>query len=183
MVMTLLLAGCATGPWSRDDCGAPCAVPSAAQPTVAEPACLSGLRVEPGRRDAAMGLRVESIVLVNCGTEPYSVQGFPRLELADADGPRPDVRILDGVLQITGSPETHSDEPQPVTLQPGERASALLAWRNTYDDVSEPPVTVTLVRVVPEAGLPAQELIPDGGLDLGSTGRLGVGPWFEDSPA
>lgn len=177
IVAVLLVSGCATGPWGDDDCGGgPCTPPAVAQVVP----CPSGVRVELGGSQAAMGLRVHEIALVNCGTEPYTAQGRPRLELADADGRVLDVRIVEDVREISAALDGSPGPAGPVTLRPGERASAVLAWRNTYDDVSAPPVTVTFVRVAPDDVLPAQELVPAGGLDLGSTGRLGVGPWRAD---
>lgn len=92
------------------------------------------------------------------------------------DRGRLDVRILDGV---TGALPNLDGPPRPVVLRPGERATAVLAWRNTYNDAREPPVQVPFLEIAP-AARPAQVLEPDGPLDLGSTGRIGVSPW---SPA
>jgi hypothetical protein len=71
-----------------------------------------------------------------------------------------------------------SGPPKPVVLQPGQRATAVIAWRNTYDDIREPPVSVAYLEVAPAAGEPTQIVTPLGALDLGSTGRLGVSPWL-----
>jgi hypothetical protein len=136
----------------------------------------SGVRVYADRGDAAMGLRVTGLHLVNCGTRPYQVDGYPELELLDEDHDTVDgVRILHGTDRIsTGIKGTGS--PRPVALQPGEAAEAVLAWRNTtqFGD----PVNAPYVRVRAKPGARPVVVMPE--LDLGTTGRLGVGPWQKD---
>ena len=66
--------------------------------------------------------------------------------------------------------------PQRVTAAPGERFAAVVVWRNTVADVT-PPVTARYLDVALEPGRSAQRVRPDGGLDLGTTGRLAVSPW------
>lgn len=52
-----------------------------------------------------------------------------------------------------------------------------MGWRNTYDDIRQLPVTVRFLDIAPLAGRPSQVVEPTGGLDLGSTGRIGVSAW------
>ncbi|MFI0508209.1 DUF4232 domain-containing protein [Streptomyces sp. WSLK1-5] len=136
----------------------------------------SGVHLYADQGNAAMGLRVVGLHLVNCGTRPYRLDGRPKLELQNADHERVNgVRILQGTEEIsTGL--GGDGAPQPVVLQPGEAAVADLAWRNTTqagDAVNAPYVrvwaapTADPVTVVPE-------------LDLGTTGQLGVGSWRKD---
>ncbi|MFE6890931.1 DUF4232 domain-containing protein [Streptomyces sp. NPDC057694] len=151
------------------------APPPAATPT--GPCPDSGLRVTAGRAEAAMGLRALRLTLTNCGTGTVEVSGYPRLRLAEADGtPVEDVRILHGTEEIT----TGVKDPGPhrLTLRRGESAISALVWRNTYDDITEPPVTVDRVGVEPGVGS-AQTVTPDAPLDLGSTGRLGTTAWHK----
>ncbi|RDG35116.1 DUF4232 domain-containing protein [Streptomyces corynorhini] len=141
----------------------------------AEPgACpASGIRISADDGDAAMGLRVVGLRLDNCGTRAYTVEGYPLLELLDADrGPVDGVEILDGSGEITtgAGPD---EPPRPVTLQPGERATASLVWRNTTE--AGTAVNVPYVRVRAKAGADPVTVTPD--LDLGTTGKLGVRPW------
>lgn len=133
----------------------------------------SGIRVSADKGDAAMGLRVVGLHLDNCGTRDYTVEGYPLLELLD-DGLRPvdGVEILDGSREITTGAGA-DEQPRPVTLRPGESATAGLVWRNTTE--SGTPVNVPYVRIRAKAGADPVTVAPD--LDLGTTGKLGVRPW------
>lgn len=135
----------------------------------------SGIRVSADEGNAAMGLRVVSLRLDNCGTRAYTVEGYPLLELLD-DGLEPvdGVEILDGSGEITtgAGPD---EPPRPVTLEPGESATAGLVWRNTTEFGT--PVNVPHVRVRAKEGADPVTVTPH--LDLGTTGKLGVRPWEE----
>jgi hypothetical protein len=149
------------------------AIPSA--PTVTCPP--DGVRFQVGQGDAAMGIRVLSITLVNCGIRTYRLNGYPAVRSLDDDRKALKVRVLHGVKEIIGTGMPWDDPPRPVVLEPGQQASTGVAWRNTYDDIREPPVTVEFLDIAPLAGRPSQIVDLDGGLDLGSTGRLGVSAW------
>ncbi|MFF9219676.1 DUF4232 domain-containing protein [Streptomyces viridosporus] len=133
----------------------------------------SGVRISADEGNAAMGLRVVSLHLDNCGTRTYTVAGYPLLELLD-DGLEPvdGVEILDGSGEITtgAGPD---EQPRPVTLEPGESATAGLVWRNTTEFGT--PVNVPHVRVRAKEGADPVTVTPH--LDLGTTGKLGVRPW------
>ncbi|MET8568059.1 DUF4232 domain-containing protein [Streptomyces sp. NPDC004783] len=136
----------------------------------------SGLRIHADDGDAAMGLRVVGLHLENCGSRPYSLEGYPALELLDAElEPVEGVRIVPGgrgVARVSGF-----DAPaRPVTLEPGESARAGLMWRNTTQ--AGEAVTVPYVRVRARSGAAPVVIAPH--LDLGTTGKLGVGAWRED---
>jgi hypothetical protein len=134
-----------------------------------------------------MGLRVVGITLVNCGPRTYRLNGYPAVRSLDDDRALLQVRVLHGVAEIIGSAMPWDGPPKPVVLEPGQRAGAAVAWRNTYDDVRKPPVTVRFLDIAPVAGRPSQIIDPDGGLDLGSTGRIGISAWSplpdSDAPA
>ncbi|XVV01134.1 DUF4232 domain-containing protein [Actinosynnema sp. CA-248983] len=162
-------------------------------PTVSAPVCPeSGVEVSALESEAASGLRVLSLKVVNCGTEPYTVTGYPDVRLLDADGRALDVRVLTGAASAEISRvESFTAPPREVVLQPGGHATSALLWRNTYDDVSKPPQVGVKIDIAPVAGAPRQtftpRLPPNGEpsrvdapavtLDLGSTGRVGVAPW------
>ncbi|MGV4887813.1 DUF4232 domain-containing protein [Streptomyces viridosporus] len=133
----------------------------------------SGVRISADEGNAAMGLRVVTLHLDNCGTRTYTVEGYPLLELLD-DGLEPvdGVEILDGSGEITtgAGPD---EQPRPVTLEPGESATAGLVWRNTTEFGT--PVNVPHVRVRAKEGADPVTVTPH--LDLGTTGKLGVRPW------
>ncbi|MFD5269464.1 DUF4232 domain-containing protein [Streptomyces sp. NPDC058335] len=148
-------------------------VPADEAPAEAGDCPASGVRVFADEGDAAMGLRVVGLHLHNCGTRDYSVNGYPLLELLDDNRePVDGVEILKGSGEITtgAGPD---EAPQPVTLKPGETALASLVWRNTTDFGT--PVNVPYVRVRAKEG--ADPVVVTPGLDLGTTGKLGVRPW------
>ncbi|MGW3041094.1 DUF4232 domain-containing protein [Kitasatospora sp. NPDC001159] len=151
-------------------------VPSAEAPQPGGPCPASGLRVYADQGDAAMGLRVVGLLLRNCGTSTVTVNGYPQLQLLDL-GHRPvdGVRILSGGAEIATG--TGADTPpQEIALRPGEGARATLVWRNTTE--AGEPVNAPYVRVRAVPGVEPVMVTPE--LDLGTTGRLGVGAWVRD---
>ncbi|CAM5597771.1 hypothetical protein SALBM311S_12413 [Streptomyces alboniger] len=156
-------------------------VPAAEAPAEPGDCPQSGIRVTADRGEAAMGLRVVGLWLENCGTSAYQVDGYPRLTLLDDDRePVDGVRILRGSGGITTAVTGIDEPPRPVTLKPGDRARAGLVWRNTVE--AGTAVDVPYVRVRARTGAPPVTVSPH--LDLGTTGKLGVGPWRaeEDRP-
>ncbi|MEU9351309.1 DUF4232 domain-containing protein [Streptomyces griseoloalbus] len=148
-------------------------VPADEAPSTAGPCPPSGLRVHADDGDAAMGLRVVSVHLENCGTRPYSLHGYPDVQLLD-EGHEPvdGVRILHDGSSVAGG--TGADGPAlPLVLEPGERAWAGLVWRNTVQ--AGTPVNAPYVRVRAKSGADWVTVAPE--LDLGTTGKLGIGPW------
>lgn len=136
----------------------------------------SGLHVYADQGDAAMGLRVVGLHLVNCGTKTYELNGYPELELLDESHDSVDgVRILQGTDRISTA-TGGSGSPQLVALKPGEAAQSTLAWRNTTGFGE--PVNAPYVRVRAKPGADPVMVRPE--LDLGTTGQLGVGPWKKD---
>lgn len=151
-------------------------IPADEASSASGPCPASGVHVYADQGDAAMGLRVVGLHLVNCGTKTYELNGYPELELLDADHDSVDgVRILqgtDGISMAAGG----GGSPQPVVLRPGEAAQSTLAWRNTTG--AGDPVNAPYVRVRAKAGADPVMVKPE--LDLGTTGQLGVGPWQKD---
>lgn len=151
-------------------------VPEAEASTAAGPCPKSGVRLYADQGDAAMGLRVVGLHLVNCGPRPYRLDGFPKLELEDADHETvKGVRILRGTEGISTGLGGDGG-PRPVVLGPGEAAVASLAWRNTTQ--AGEAVNAPYVRVWARPAADPVMVVPE--LDLGTTGELGVGPWRED---
>ncbi|WP_259407608.1 DUF4232 domain-containing protein [Streptomyces akebiae] len=160
----------------------PGAGPAEAASPDATAACpTSGVRMLPGLVEAAMGLRAMSVTLTNCGEKTYTVEGYPSIQLLDADGEAyDDVRVLQGPQDVTtGVPDLG---PHQVTLKPGESAATSLVWRNTVTEADVPAVNAPGLRIAPLPGRPAEVLTPDGGLDLGNTGRLGTTAWTQLAP-
>ncbi|MGV9454951.1 DUF4232 domain-containing protein [Streptomyces sp. NPDC003635] len=150
-------------------------VPVAEASTASGPCPESGLHVYADQGDAAMGLRAVGLHLVNCGDNPYALNGYPEIELLDEDHASVDgVRILQGTARI--STGLGDDTARPVTLEPGEAARATLAWRNTTQ--SGTPVNAPYARVHAKPGAAPVMVIPE--FDLGTTGQLGVSAWAKD---
>jgi hypothetical protein len=164
------------GPYGNGEpSGEPSSQPSG-QPSGLSGGCPpSGVLVRTGEVDAAMGLRAMGIELVNCGSVPFTVNGYPGVRvLDDARAPLP-VTVgqgSSGVAAIDG----FDTPPAPVTAAPGERLVAGLVWRNRVDMAVE-PVNGTYLEIVPAPGQPPQTVRPEGRIDLGTTGRMGVTAW------
>jgi hypothetical protein len=140
--------------------------------STAQDACpASGAQVSVGPVDAASGTRAVTLSLTNCGAAPYPVEGYPGLELLDAEQQAIDVQAVQepdpvGHGAVTG--------PAPLTLAPGQQAQAVLLWRNTVElGAANTPGSYVAVTPTPaeEPQIVALEV------DLGTTGRLTVGPW------
>lgn len=156
------------------------AVPAGEAPADTGPCPASGMRVTADQGDAAMGLRVVGLQLANCGTGVVHLDGYPGLELLDDQRkPITGVRVLKGTREISTGVGPDGP-PRPVTLRPGEQASATLAWRNTTE--MGDAVNAPYVRVTAKPGAPTVIVTPE--LDLGTTGKLGVSPWTkrDDAP-
>ncbi|MET8831363.1 DUF4232 domain-containing protein [Streptomyces sp. NPDC004610] len=152
-------------------------VPADEAPAADDSTCPpSGVRLYADQGDAAMGLRVVGLFVENCGADAYALDGYPRLELLDAGHePVEGVEILEGGSEIASG--TGADtEPAPLTLRRGERARTTLVWRNTTG--SGEPVNAPYARVWAKPGADPVTVTPE--LDLGTTGRLGVGAWAKD---
>ncbi|MFF4564864.1 DUF4232 domain-containing protein [Streptomyces sp. NPDC001435] len=159
--------------WSRVEVTKVRSVPVDEAPAEGGRCPSSGVRLYADDGDAAMGLRVVTLHLENCGTGTFRVDGYPRVSpLGEDHRPVNGVRVLHDGSSIAGS--TGADgPPRPLALKPGERAHAGLVWRNTV--LSGTPVNAPYVRVWAEPGAAPVMVTPE--LDLGTTGKFAVGPW------
>ncbi|MGW2638445.1 DUF4232 domain-containing protein [Streptomyces sp. NPDC001348] len=165
--------------WSRVRVQKVRSVPADEAPAPGGPCPSSGLRLYADEGDAAMGLRVVGLHVVNCGTRTRRLTGYPRVSPLDEDHrPLTGLRILhDGSAIASG---TGADGPaRPLSLKPGEAAHAGLVWRNTV--LSGAAVGVPYVRVWAKPGAAPVMVTPE--LDLGTTGKFAVGPWKRDTSA
>ncbi|WP_405761935.1 DUF4232 domain-containing protein [Streptomyces sp. NBC_00045] len=136
-----------------------------------------GVRLREGSGDSAMGLRVADIQLVNCGAQPYVLQGYPEVRLLDRKRAPVEVTVVHGGEGITGAPTGVDGDPQQVELRPGQAAAVGMVWRNLVTDTTVPAAEGWVVEVTPRAGAPRVELELGHSVDLGNTGKLGIGPW------
>ncbi|KAA6214760.1 DUF4232 domain-containing protein [Streptomyces albofaciens JCM 4342] len=171
-VTALAAAGCssASEPKGRSE-PKPTAKPSRTAPACPEDGVvIKGLPV-----DAAMGTRAMGITLTNCGTRPYKVNGYPGVRVLDERRKPLDVRIAHGsdIVDDVG--------PEPLTLQPGEHARAVLMWRNRVTDVTGNAVNGAYLALTPADGGGRPQTVREL-IDLGSTGKLGVTAWHREGP-
>jgi hypothetical protein len=142
---------------------------SAPEPAGTSACPVSGVLIRDVGGDAAMGLRVRGLRLLNCGTRPYALRGYPAVRILDVDRQPLALDVFNGRSVIT--PLESVDAPaEAITLRPGESAVATIAWRTTARDG-------VLIEVAPLPGRPSQTVDPGQMIDLGDGGRLGVGPW------
>ncbi|MEU4679680.1 DUF4232 domain-containing protein [Micromonospora sp. NPDC023737] len=139
----------------------------------------SGVLIRSTGSDAAMGLRALGLELINCGTADYPLHGYPSLRLLDGEGTPIPVQVIEGAKGITSG---FDDPPRPLTLRPGERAGAAVLWRNLVTDSTVVATDAEGLEVAPGPGLARQAVDPDGPIDLGNTGRIGVSAWKEAEP-
>lgn len=88
----------------------------------------SGARVEMGPVETAMFHRAVVLTLVNCGTKPYRVGGYPSVRALGEDGERIPVPVNAG-----GSMFGNDQGPKDVTLKPGGTVRSILAWVSTKE--------------------------------------------------
>ncbi|WP_308193115.1 DUF4232 domain-containing protein [Micromonospora trifolii] len=140
----------------------------------------SGVRIRSTGGDAAMGLRALGLELVNCGAHPYQLDGYPVLHVFDEAREPVMLRVVNGAKEITSG---FDQPPRQVTLAAGERATAVVLWRNLVTDSTVVATNGEFLTVAPAAGQPAEEVDPDGPIDLGNTGRIGVSAWKKADPS
>ncbi|MCQ1986047.1 DUF4232 domain-containing protein [Arthrobacter sp. zg-Y844] len=145
------------------------AAPVGAALSEPDPLWCTGEEVEPsiGGWDAATGHRAAQITLRNTGTRSCTVQGYPDLDFESSDG------WVMGITAVHGGSHMTQDAPvEPVTLAPGEEATASIGWRGT---AGAGVVRVGTLLVAPYSGTQRQELEAD--IDLAEPGFLTVTAW------
>jgi hypothetical protein len=176
VLASALLAGCTVRPAAL-----PAPAGSSVRPVPPVVTCWpEGVVFSVGGEDAAMGLRVLTVELTNCGSAPYPVNGYPRVRLLDERHRPLEVSVLHGSASIATVPGFDTP-PSAITLRPGEQARAGLLWRNGVTDTTADPVTAVHLEAAAAPGEPWRPVPSDGPdgvhIDLGTTGRLGVQAW------
>ncbi|WP_410822405.1 DUF4232 domain-containing protein [Micromonospora sp. 050-3] len=156
----------------------PRTAPASTEPLADCPA--TGVRIQSTGGDAAMGLRALGLELVNCGEHPYQLDGYPVLHVFDEAREPIMLRVVNGAKEITSG---FDQPPRQVILAAGERATAVVLWRNLVTDSTVVATNGEFLTVAPAAGQPAEEVDPDGPIDLGNTGRIGVSAWKKADPS
>lgn len=147
--------------------GSPPPSPSSSAGTKAPGCPPSGLDVVIGGENAAMGIRVITVQLWNCGDKPYRVKGYPGIELLDEAREPIDVSITHG-----------KDRPRQLTLAPNGTARTNLEWNNRVTSLDGAPTPGAHILVTPAPG--EEPISLPLGVDLGSEGTLDVTAWAAD---
>ncbi|GAA2616843.1 DUF4232 domain-containing protein [Actinomadura fulvescens] len=135
----------------------------------------TGVALWVGEVSAAMGLRSMSVELYNCGERDHVLKGYPQIRLLGADREPIKVAVGHGSSSVA-TVDSYDRPPRRVTLKPGQVASAGILWRNLVTEDPQRAVTAEYLEIAPLPGRPADRL-PGVGIDLGTTRKVGVGPW------
>ncbi|MFI6859121.1 DUF4232 domain-containing protein [Streptomyces sp. NPDC050421] len=115
----------ATTPSPLDIATAPATRPSPA-PTATGGCPASGLVVDMGPVEAALGHRAVGLTLTNCGSEPHRVDGYPSVQAVDENGDALPVKVNPGSSYFG-----NDKGPEEVMLAPGKTMRSLLVWVST----------------------------------------------------
>ncbi|MGW9406699.1 DUF4232 domain-containing protein [Streptomyces diastaticus] len=151
--------------------------PATGDPAAAEGCPDSGFRAQAGATDAAMGLRVGTVALYNCGAEPLRLKGYPALQVLDTEREPMGTEVVEGTRRVSMGPEDPG--PRPLVLDPGMSARSTLAWRYWAVDPRTGKGLGAYLRVAPDGQTPPQTVEVAGGLDVGE-GVLGTTAWEYD---
>ena len=162
LLAVALLAGCGSPP--PPPVPTPTTTPS---PTYAPPPP-TGLSLSVGQVEAGLGHRASVLTLTNLDTQPRKVTDYPDLKLLAADG-----SVVAVTVEHATSYFARDLGPQNLTLKPGEKALAVLAWSATVTDGDTH--TGAAISVVTVPGEPAQTQPLD--TDLGTTDSVKVSSW------
>ncbi|MFG2006766.1 DUF4232 domain-containing protein [Spirillospora sp. NPDC048911] len=135
----------------------------------------SGIALWIGETSAAMGLRSMNVELYNCGGRNRVLKGYPQIKLLDVDR-RPIKASAKPGSSSVATVDSYDRPPRRVTLKPGEVASAGVLWRNLVTGDAAEAVTAEFMEIAPLPGEPTDQL-PGVGIDLGTTRKVGIGPW------
>jgi hypothetical protein len=128
----------------------------------------TGLSLSVGQVEAGLGHRASVLTLTNLDTAPRKVTGYPDLKILAGDGSSLDVKVEHGTSYFA-----RDLGPQDLTVQPGEKVVAVLAWSATV--TSGDKRAGAAISVVPVPGEPEQKQPLD--TDLGTTDTVTVSSW------
>ena len=161
VLVLVLLAGCESPP-------PPVPTPTTTPSPTYGPPQPTGLSLSVGQVEAGLGHRASVLTLTNLDTAPRKVTGYPDLKILAGDGAPLDVHVEHGTSYFA-----RDLGPQDLTLQPGEKVVAVLAWSATV--TSGDKRAGAAISVVPVPGEPEQKQPLD--TDLGTTDSVTVSSW------
>lgn len=160
-----------TSPPATGDVPSPAPPPSAA----ARADCpSSGLVVDMGEVQAALGHRAVGLTLTNCGSKPHRVDGYPSVRVLDDEGEPLPVKVNPGSSYMGTDPG-----PKEIMLKPGKSLHSLVAWVSTATggDLIEGDA----LEIAPAPGLEARTF-PLEGSDVRLLDELNMTAWRTASP-
>ncbi|MFJ7943578.1 DUF4232 domain-containing protein [Streptomyces sp. NPDC096354] len=160
-----------SSPPATGDVPSPASPPSAA----ARADCpSSGLVVDMGEVEAALGHRAVGLTLTNCGNKPYRVDGYPSVRVLDDEGEPLPVKVNPGSSYMGTDPG-----PKEIMLKPGKSLHSLVAWVSTATggDLIEGDA----LEIAPAPGLEARTF-PLEGSDVRLLDELNMTAWRTASP-
>ncbi|MFF3124158.1 DUF4232 domain-containing protein [Streptomyces sp. NPDC057908] len=129
----------------------------------------SGVVVDMGEVQAALGHRAVGLTLTNCGSKPYRVYGYTSVRaLDDAGDPLP-VPVNPGSSYMGSDPG-----PKEVMLKPGRTMRSLLAWVST--PTGGDLIEGDALEIAPAPGLEARTF-PLEGSDVRLLDELNMTAW------
>ncbi|WP_116043261.1 DUF4232 domain-containing protein [Amycolatopsis palatopharyngis] len=128
----------------------------------------SGVRHEAGQVEAALGHRAVVLTLVNCGSVPRVVTGYPAVAVLDPAGVPVDVEVRHDSSYMAIDPG-----PKTIELDPGDSLLSVVAWSATVTDGESETGAALAVSSLP--GQKPQTLEVE--TDLGTTGEIEVTAW------
>ncbi|WP_327371913.1 DUF4232 domain-containing protein [Streptomyces sp. NBC_01217] len=129
----------------------------------------SGVVVDMGEVQAALGHRAVGLTLTNCGDKPYRVDGYPSVRALDDAGDPLAVPVNPGSSYMGSDPG-----PEEVMLKPGEAVQSLLAWVST--PTGGDLIEGDALEVAPAPGLEARTF-PLKGSDVRLLDELNMTAW------
>ncbi|MFE2020675.1 DUF4232 domain-containing protein [Streptomyces sp. NPDC059499] len=146
--------------------------PSPSESTADCPA--SGVRVDVGPVLTAMFNRAVTLTLVNCGTKPYRVNGYPSVRALGEDGKRIPVPV-----NADGSMFGNDQGAKGVTLKPGGTVRSILAWVSTEEGGDLIEGNALEIAPAPDTGA---RIFPLEGHDLRLMDELNTTAWRTELP-
>ncbi|WP_392669602.1 DUF4232 domain-containing protein [Streptomyces sp. LN785] len=156
----------ATRPPATGDASGPAPSPSTAAPGGCPS---SGVVVDMGEVQAAVGHRAVSLTLTNCGGKPFRVNGYPSVRALDDKGDPLPVPVNPGSSYMGTDPG-----PKEVMLKPGETLRSLLAWVST--PTGGDLIEGDALEIAPAPGLEARTF-PLEGNDVRLLDELNMTAW------
>ncbi|MFG2403139.1 DUF4232 domain-containing protein [Streptomyces brevispora] len=134
----------------------------------------SGLVVDMGPVEAALGHRAVGLTLTNCGSKPTRVHGYPSVQAIDENGDALPVKVNPGSSYFG-----NDKGPEEVMLAPGKTMRSLLVWVST--PTGGDLIEGDALEIAPAPGLEARTF-PLEGSDVRLLDEFNMTGWRTSSP-